>query len=84
MSDAGLAAYSCAGTSPDSVVVGGLALFYGAKPGYVQRSGQIPFDTKPGTVIHFTAEASGSRYTSGPGTACSNDLTSIEFDVTVR
>lgn len=45
---------------------------------------RIPSSTKSGTVYHFTAVASGSRYTSAPGTACESDLTRIDFDVMVE
>jgi hypothetical protein len=81
ITDEGLGAYSCNGLSTDQSLVGGSELFYAVKPAYVQVSGRLPTSTKPGTVYHFTAEASGSRYTFG--TACSNDLTRLDFDVTV-
>lgn len=83
MSDEGLASYSCFGIDSNNTLVGGYYLTYAVKPAYAQATGQVPPSLKPGTVIHFTAEASGSRYTSGPGAACSNDLTRIEFDVMV-
>jgi hypothetical protein len=81
ITDEGLGAYSCNGLGADQPLVGGNELFYGVKPGYVEESGQIPASTKPGTIYHFTAVASGSRYTTG--TACENDLTRLDFDVTV-
>jgi hypothetical protein len=81
ITDDGLNAYSCNGLGTDQPLVGGSELFYGVKPGYVEDSGQVPASTKPGTTYHFTAVASGSRYTTG--SACSNDLTRIDFDVTV-
>jgi len=82
VTDAGLGAYSCNGLGTDRPLVGGSELFYGVKPGYVEESGQVPASTKPGTIYHFTAVASGSRYTAG--TACENDLTRLDFDVTVE
>ena len=82
VTDEGLAAYSCNGLGTDQDLVGGSELFYAVKPAYVEESGQVPASAKPGTLYHFTAVASGSRYTSG--TACENDLTRLDFDVTVE
>ena len=79
ISDDGLATYSCAGVGTDSPLINGQALFYAVRPAYVQQSGQIPPSTPPGTVMHFTALASGSR-----NSGCSHDLTQVDFDVTVQ
>jgi len=84
ITDDGLTAYSCHGLATDQDLVGGSELVYGVKPAYVQESGQIPPSTALGTVYHFTAVASGSRYTSAPETACGNDLTKLDFDVIVE
>jgi hypothetical protein len=82
VTDEGLGAYSCNGLGTDQPLIGGSELFYAVKPGYVQESGQVPASTKPGTFYHFIAVASGSRYTAG--TACENDVTRLDFDVTVE
>jgi hypothetical protein len=82
VTDDGLHAYSCAGLGTDQPLVGGSELFHAVKPAYVEESGQVPASTKPGTRYHFTAVASGSRYTAG--TACEEDLTQLDFDVTVE
>jgi hypothetical protein len=82
ITDEGLGGYSCNGLGTDQPLVGGSDLFYAVKPAYVEESGQVPASTKPGTTYHFTAVGSGSRYTAG--TACENDFTRIDFDVTVR
>lgn len=82
VSDSGLGAYSCMGVDTESPLTGGSALFYAVTPAYVQETGQIQPSTPPGTVMHFTARASGTRYTSGG--ACARDLTLVDFDVTVE
>lgn len=84
ITDEGLAAYSCFGLSGDQPVMGGAELFYAVKPGYVRMSGQLAPSTKPGTVIHFRASADGTAYVPAAGTACSGDLTRLDFDVTVQ
>lgn len=78
----GLHGYSCNGLGTDQPLLDGSSLFYAAKPAYVEQAGRIPPSTTPGTVYHFTAVASGSRYTSG--TACEEDLTRIDFDLTIE
>jgi hypothetical protein len=83
VSDDGLGAYSCMGVGTDSPLTGGMSLFDAVRPAYVQETGQIPPSTPPGTVMHFEAVASGSSYAPAL-TACSRDLTQVEFDVTVE
>lgn len=75
-------AYSCKGLDAEEPIAGGSERLYDVSPAYVELSGQIPTSTKPGTVYHFTAAASGSRYAAG--TACENDLTRLDFGVTVE
>jgi hypothetical protein len=82
ITDDGLAAYSCFGVSTEQYLAGGSALTYAVRPAYVMVSGQVPASAKPRTIYHFTAMASGSRYTSG--SACENDLTQLDFDVSVE
>ncbi|HVU04155.1 MAG TPA: hypothetical protein VHE30_20500 [Polyangiaceae bacterium] len=82
ITEQGLGAYSCMGIGTAQPLSGGSELFYGVSPGYVQITGQVPAATKPGTVYHFTAVASGSRYTSVA--ACEGDLTELDFDVTIE
>lgn len=84
ITDLGLTSYSCEGLDADQPLTGASELLYGVKPGYVELSGVLPSSTKSGTVIHFSAEASGTGYTPASGSACSNDLTRIDFDVTVE
>jgi hypothetical protein len=80
ITDLGLAAYSCEGIVADQPLGMQSVLLYAVMPGYVKLSGQVPLETKPGTVIHFSAEASGAH----TATACSNDLNRLDFDVTVE
>lgn len=80
ISDDGLAAYACAGVGTESPLTDGQALFYAVRPAYVQEAGRIPPSTPSGTVMHFTALASGSR----GGNSCWRDLTQMDFDVTVE
>lgn len=84
ITDEGLAAYSCEGLVADQPLTLASVLVYAVKPGYVQLSGELPSDMKPGTVIHFSAEASGTAHASGTLAACSNDLTRMDFDVKVE
>jgi hypothetical protein len=79
-----LVAYSCFGLSSEQSLIGGMELLYGVAPAYVRSSGQVPPGTKPGTVMHFSAVASGTAYAPTDGAACSDDLTQMDFDVTVE
>jgi hypothetical protein len=82
IADDALDGYSCFGLAPPQGLPLDSELAYTVSPGYVKVSGRIPASAKSGTVYHFTAEASGSRYTSG--SACERDLTTTDFDVKVE
>jgi hypothetical protein len=59
------------------------ALFYAVQPGYVQLSGQVPPTAKPGAQIHFNAALSGTSFAAAHS-ACSNDLSQLDFDIAVE
>lgn len=79
ITDEGLEAYSCFGLVDEGGFSDASSLLDAVKPGYLRTSGHLAPALAPGTVLHFTAEASGSNATS-----CTNDLTRLDFDVTVR